>query len=61
MVIQRYTREAGVRNLKRELASLTRKVVKEIITSKKKKIKITTKNLEDYLGVTKYRHGDCMD
>ena len=59
MVIQRYTREAGVRNLKRELASLTRKVVKEIITTKKKKIKITTKNLEDYLGVTKYRHGEA--
>ena len=59
MVIQRYTREAGVRNLKRELASLTRKVVKEIITSKVEKIKITTKNLEDYLGVTKYRHGEA--
>ena len=59
MVIQRYTREAGVRNLKRELASLTRKVVKEIITTKKKKIKITTKNLEAYLGVTKYRHGEA--
>ena len=59
MVIQRYTREAGVRNLKRELASLTRKVLKEIITTKVGKIKITTKNLEDYLGVTKYRHGEA--
>ncbi|MEP3630603.1 MAG: S16 family serine protease, partial [Hyphomicrobiales bacterium] len=45
--------------LKRELASLTRKVVKEIITTKVETIKITTKNLEDYLGVTKYRHGEA--
>ncbi len=59
MMIQRYTREAGVRNLKREIATLTRKVVKEIITSEKESIAITTKNLEEYLGVPKYRHGEA--
>ena len=59
VAIQRYTREAGVRNLKREMAKLTRKVVKEIITSRKKKIDITPKNIEDFLGVPKYRHGEA--
>ncbi|MBA4783146.1 MAG: endopeptidase La [Rhizobiales bacterium] len=57
MTVQRYTREAGVRNLKRELATLTRKIVKEIITSDKKSIAVTVANLEEYLGVPKYRHG----
>lgn len=59
MAIQRYTREAGVRNLKREMATLTRKVVKEIITSDKIRIDITLDNIEDFLGVPKYRHGEA--
>lgn len=59
LTIQRYTREAGVRNLKRELAQLTRKAVKEIVTSDKKSIAIGVENLEDYLGVPKYRHGEA--
>lgn len=59
MAIQRYTREAGVRNLKREMATLTRKVVKEIITSDKTRIDITLDNIEDFLGVPKYRHGEA--
>ena len=58
-VIRRYTREAGVRNLEREIAKLARKSVKELLTSKKKSIKITLKNLEDYLGVQKYRYGEA--
>src|SRR5678816_3301979 len=49
-IIRRYTREAGVRNLEREIAKIARKSVKELLTSKKKSIKVTTKNLEDYLG-----------
>jgi ATP-dependent Lon protease len=58
-VIRRYTREAGVRNLERELATLARKSVKELILSKKKSIKITAKNLEDYLGVPRFRYGEA--
>ncbi len=59
MMIRRYTREAGVRNLERELATLARKAVKELVTSKKRKIKITEKNLPDFLGVPKYRFGEA--
>ncbi len=57
-VIRRYTREAGVRNLERELATLARKGVKELILSSKKAIKITPKNIEDFLGVPRYRYGE---
>ncbi len=58
-VIRRYTREAGVRNLERELATLARKSVKELILQKKKSIKITAKNLEDFLSVPRYRYGEA--
>src|SRR5438876_285139 len=57
-MIRRYTREAGVRNLEREIAKLARKSVKELLTTKKKSIKVSLKNLEDYLGVPKYRYGE---
>ena len=58
-VVRRYTREAGVRNLERELNTLARKVVKELVMAKgkKKKVKITAKNMADFLGVPKYRYG----
>ena len=58
-VVRRYTREAGVRNLERELNTLCRKVVKEIVLAKgaKKKVKITAKNMSDFLGVEKFRYG----
>jgi ATP-dependent Lon protease len=59
LLIRRYTREAGVRNLERELSNLARKAVKEILTSKKKKITVTKSNLADYLGVPKYRFGEA--
>jgi len=58
LIIRRYTREAGVRNLERELSTLARKAVKELMISKKKSVKITEKLLEEYLGVPKYRYGE---
>jgi ATP-dependent Lon protease len=57
-VIRRYTREAGVRNLERELSTLARKAVKELMISKKKSVKVTAKTLEEFLGVPKYRYGE---
>jgi len=57
-MIRRYTREAGVRNLERELSTLIRKAVKELIISKKKSIKVSAANLADYLGVPKFRYGE---
>jgi len=59
LLIRRYTREAGVRNLEREISNLARKAVKEILTSKKKKVVVTAENLSDYLGVPKYRYGEA--
>ncbi|MEZ5870234.1 MAG: endopeptidase La [Nitratireductor sp.] len=58
-VIQRYTREAGVRNLERELSKLARKAVTELLKTKKKSIKVDADNVEDYLGVPKFRHGQA--
>ena len=60
-IIRRYTREAGVRNLERELSTLIRKAVKELITSTKKSVKAEANNLADYLGVPKYRYGEVED
>ena len=57
-IIRRYTREAGVRNLERELATLSRKVIKELLTSDAKTVKVTGENLESYLGVIRYRYGE---
>ena len=55
LVIRRYTREAGVRNLERELSTLIRKAVKELILSKTKSITVEAKTVADYLGVPKFR------
>jgi ATP-dependent Lon protease len=57
-LIRTYTREAGVRNLEREIANLARKAVKEIVTSKVKKVVITKRNLEKFSGVPKFRFGE---
>ncbi len=54
-IINEYTREAGVRNLKREIHSLYRKLAKLVIEKNRKKITVTVKNLETYLGKVKYR------
>jgi ATP-dependent Lon protease len=58
LLIRRYTRESGVRNLERELSTLIRKAVKELTLEKTKSIAIDTKKLEAYLGVPKYRYGE---
>jgi ATP-dependent Lon protease len=58
-LIRRYTREAGVRNLEREISNLARKAVKEILLKKTKKIVVTSENITDYLGVPKYRYGEA--
>ncbi len=59
-LIRRYTREAGVRNLERELSNLARKAVKEILLAKKgKQVVVTDANISDYLGVPKYRYGEA--
>ena len=60
-IIRRYTREAGVRNLERELSTLIRKAVKELIMSTKKSVMAEANNLADYLGVPKYRYGEVED
>jgi ATP-dependent Lon protease len=57
-IIQRYTREAGVRNLKREISKLMRKAVKELLTSKKGKIVVDEALLEEYLGPPVFKHGE---
>ncbi|HHN68171.1 MAG TPA: endopeptidase La, partial [Thermopetrobacter sp.] len=58
-IIRRYTREAGVRNLEREINKLARKAVKELVTTEKKKIAVSRKNLEDFLGVPRFRYGEA--
>jgi ATP-dependent Lon protease len=58
-IIRQYTREAGVRNLDREIASICRKVAKEIVSNdNKKKMVISSKSVSKYLGVPKYHHGE---
>ncbi len=59
-VIRRYTREAGVRNLEREIASICRKVAREIVTNGSNgQTRITSKSLQKQLGVPKFRHGEA--
>ncbi len=57
-IIRYYTREAGVRNLERELANLTRKAIKDIMLGEATKIRITAKNLGKYAGIKRYRYGE---
>ena len=57
-VIRYYTREAGVRNLERELANLARKAVKEIAVSKCEKVHLNRRNLEKFAGVPRHRYGE---
>jgi len=58
-IIRYYTREAGVRNLEREIASLARKSIKEILMKNLKKVVISRRNLEKFAGVRRYRFGEA--
>ncbi|MBN2515272.1 MAG: endopeptidase La [Deltaproteobacteria bacterium] len=58
-IIRRYTREAGVRNLEREIASICRKVARKIVADGYvKQVKVTSKTVEKYLGIPRYRYGE---
>ena len=57
-LIQYYTREAGVRNLEREITNLIRKVIRKIISSKTTTITISPKNIENFAGVKKFRKNE---
>ena len=57
-IIQSYTKEAGVRNLEREISKLARKTVKNILTNEDKELEINSKNLSDYLGVKKFKYDE---
>jgi ATP-dependent Lon protease len=57
-IVRYYTREAGVRNLEREISKICRKVVKELILKERdQKISVTPRNVDKYLGVKRYRYG----
>ncbi|MCZ2203746.1 endopeptidase La [Bartonella sp. A05] len=56
-IIQFYTREAGVRNLERELMKVARKSVTKILKTNQKSVEVTEKNINDFLGVRRYRFG----
>jgi ATP-dependent Lon protease len=56
-IIRYYSREAGVRNLEREIANLIRKAVKEIVQGKKKSVRVTAQNLKTYAGVRRFNFG----
>ena len=60
-IIRHYTRESGVRSLEREISKLTRKAIKDIVTKKENKIEIKENNVDQYLGVKKFKYGEIED
>ncbi|MCV2863841.1 endopeptidase La [Defluviimonas sp. WL0075] len=56
-MIRTYTREAGVRNLEREIAKVTRKALTKIVRKDTDRVEVTPENLEDFLGVKRFRYG----
>ncbi|MBS3971287.1 MAG: endopeptidase La [Clostridia bacterium] len=56
-IIREYTREAGVRNLEREIATICRKTARDIVAKKEENVKVTAQNVEKYLGIPRYRYG----
>ena len=57
-IIRYYTREAGVRNLEREISNLTRKAIKDILMDKRERITVTRRNLGKYAGIRRFRYGE---
>lgn len=57
LIVHQYTREAGVRNLEREIATICRKVAKDVVSGKETLTRITVQNLKKYLGIPKFRYG----
>ena len=60
-LIRHYTREAGVRNLEREIAGLSRKAIRDILQHGRKRVHVTKKNLEKYAGVPRYRSSEIEE
>jgi len=60
-IINCYTREAGVRNLEREIAAVCRKSARELVSRNKKWVRVTSKNIEKYLGTKKYRYDKAKE
>jgi ATP-dependent Lon protease len=60
-LVRYYTREAGVRNLEREIANLCRKAIKEILSKKKEAVAITARNLGKYAGVRRFSYGEVEE
>ncbi|OIQ61498.1 Lon protease 1 [Moorella thermoacetica] len=59
-IVREYTREAGVRNLEREIATLCRKTARDIVSGKTKAVKVTANNVEQYLGIPRFRHTEAI-
>ena len=57
-IIRSYTREAGVRNLEREISKISRKVVKQVVNGEKQKVTVNDKNISDFLGIEKFKYGE---
>ena len=60
-IVREYTREAGVRNLEREIATVCRKVARNIVEGKKSNVRVTKKNLKKFLGVARFRYGTAEE
>lgn len=56
-IVREYTRESGVRNMERNLASLCRKTAKRIVAGEAERVRVTAQNLEQFLGIPRYRYG----
>ena len=57
-IIRNYTKESGVRNLEREISKVARKVVKKVVSGEKKEVIVDKKNLQDFLGVARFKFGE---